>query len=423
MASAGIDIVAAHLHHGQRAEGDEELERCAALAESLNIPFVSGCVDVPKIASDSGIGLEEAGRKARYAFFESARRSTSCHLIATGHTLDDHVETVLLNLVRGAGLAGLRGIPKRREGVVRPILFLTREETRAYCDGHDFWYHDDPANFDEQFSRARIRHRVLPELEILNPAVRVALDRLSHIATAEEELLNGIAAAALEQCEVRLNGKLHALTTDCELALDKSRLLSHPIPVVVRGLRLAVGALGGQLEHDGSEGLVSALTTAKGSWTAVGGDVVAEWTEDRVTLRDLTPTSPYRHVLTVPGETESLEFGWTISARRSDSVSRDPDCLRVSLDASSIKGSLYLRSHEQGERIQPLGMSGTKLVSDLFQEAKLTQAARQRLPIVCDLVGPVWIPGVCLADRVKMTDSSEQGLELWLEFHSAHVPH
>lgn len=422
LCAAGADVVAAHLHHGQRAEAEDELDKCAAFAESLGVPFVSGRADVPKLAADMRMGVEEAGRQARYGFFESARRSTGCHLIATAHTLDDHAETILLNITRGAGLAGLRGIPRRRDDVIRPLLSFTREETRAHCAEHEFWFHDDPANTDVQFSRARIRHRVLPELEVLNPAVKHALDRLSRVAAVEEDLLNGIAAAALERCEIALNGALHALTTDCELALDKATLLTHPHPIVARGLRLAVQTLGGQLEHDGTDGLVDAVVADRGSWTAQGGEVVVEWDDTSLHLRSLVPTEPYRFPVTVPGETESLEFGWTITVRPTQQTSRDPHCLRVSLDAGSVKMPLTLRSAEAGDRLQPLGMQGSKLVSDMFQESKLTHAARKRLPVICDLVGPVWIPGVCLADRVKMTDSSEQGLELTLEFHSAHAP-
>lgn len=422
LCAAGADVVAAHLHHGQRAEAEDELDKCAAFAESLGVPFVSGRADVPKLAADMRMGVEEAGRQARYGFFESARRSTGCHLIATAHTLDDHAETILLNITRGAGLAGLRGIPRRRDDVIRPLLSFTREETRAHCAEHEFWFHDDPANTDVQFSRARIRHRVLPELEVLNPAVKHALDRLSRVAAVEEDLLNGIAAAALERCEIALNGALHALTTDCELALDKAALLTHPHPIVARGLRLAVQTLGGLLEHDGTDGLVDAVVADRGSWTAQGGEVVVEWDATSLHLRSLVPTEPYRFPVTVPGETESLEFGWTITVRPTQQTSRDPHCLRVSLDAGSVKMPLTLRSAEAGDRLQPLGMQGSKLVSDMFQESKLTHAARKRLPVICDLVGPVWIPGVCLADRVKMTDSSEQGLELTLEFHSAHAP-
>jgi tRNA(Ile)-lysidine synthase len=126
----GIPIVAAHLHHGQREEAETELKLCQAFAESLNIPFVSGRADVPRLAQDIRIGLEEAGRNARYGFFQQAAYQTGCDLIATAHTRDDHVETVLFNITRGTGMSGLAGIPERRDSIVRPLLPFTRQETR-----------------------------------------------------------------------------------------------------------------------------------------------------------------------------------------------------------------------------------------------------------------------------------------------------
>src|SRR5688572_13418576 len=115
---AKVNCVAAYLHHGQRSEADQELEGCAAFAEGLGIPFVSGQADVPRLAMDRGIGIEEAGREARYAFFEEAAKQTGCDLIATAHTKSDLAETVLLNLIRGTGLAGLGGIPVRRGNII-----------------------------------------------------------------------------------------------------------------------------------------------------------------------------------------------------------------------------------------------------------------------------------------------------------------
>ncbi|MEA2553176.1 MAG: tRNA(Ile)-lysidine synthase, partial [Fimbriimonadaceae bacterium] len=143
-----VDIVAAHLHHGQREEADTEQRLCEAFCTELGIPFVSGRGDVPRLAKDLKIGLEEAGREARYAFFRQAAFQTGCTLVATAHTLSDNVETILLNIARGSGLAGLAGIPEKRENIVRPLMIFAREETRAYCQDHGFWYHDDPANED-----------------------------------------------------------------------------------------------------------------------------------------------------------------------------------------------------------------------------------------------------------------------------------
>ena len=201
LVQSGVDVVAAHLHHGQRAEADQESDRCAAFCAEMDVPFVPGKADVPAMAAALKMGLEEAGRRARYAFFEQAAAQTGCRSIATAHTRDDQLETVLLNMARGTGLAGLAGIPETRDAIVRPLLPFTREETRAYCDERGLWYHDDPANSDLSFARARVRHRVLPELRLCHPGCDASLGRLSHLAGEEDAFLDGMAAAALERCE------------------------------------------------------------------------------------------------------------------------------------------------------------------------------------------------------------------------------
>src|SRR5688572_26909108 len=103
---AQVHVLAAHLHHGQRPEADVELDRCEEFAGSLGTAFICGRADVPKIAKDMKVGVEEAGRHARYEFFLQSLRAAGCDLVATAHTRDDHVETVLLNLTRGTGLRG-----------------------------------------------------------------------------------------------------------------------------------------------------------------------------------------------------------------------------------------------------------------------------------------------------------------------------
>ncbi|MBI3722239.1 MAG: tRNA lysidine(34) synthetase TilS, partial [Fimbriimonas ginsengisoli] len=178
MHRSGIPLVAAHLHHGQRPEAEDELERCKGLAEGLSVSFAAGRADVPLLSKESGMGMEEAGRQARYHFFSRAAAQFDCGLIATAHTRTDLVETMLLNATRGCGLTGLAGIPERRNNIVRPLLPFSRDETVAYCVEHGLWTHDDPANTDLSLARARVRHRVLGDLRSINPRVEEALFRL-----------------------------------------------------------------------------------------------------------------------------------------------------------------------------------------------------------------------------------------------------
>jgi tRNA(Ile)-lysidine synthase len=404
LATMGIDVVAAHLHHGQREEADQEQRLCEAFAQELDIPFVTGRADVPRMAHDLGIGLEEAGREARYAFFRQAAFGTECALIATAHTRTDLVETMLLNIGRGSGLAGLAGIPERREGIVRPLLPFSREETREYCEARGLWFHDDPANGDISFSRARIRHRVLPELRAINPGTEAALLRLAGIAQEEDGFLNGMAAAALEQSEVPLNGDLGFLTRDVEIRFGRSHLGSLPPVLFKRAIRLAVEALGGALDFDQTNLVMQGVAgQERGSVTAEGGEVVTEWDPEHVDVRRLRPTEPFRYPLTVPGETASDEFGWQFTAFEDayDGAPPRRASLEVQIAQSGVKGTLYFRTVQPGDTIRPLGFDGRRKIADLMSEARLTEAARRRLPIVCDFVGPIWAPGVCLDERAR----------------------
>ena len=418
LASLPVDVVAAHLHHGQREEADDELARCEAFCQTLDVPFLPGRADVPAIAAQMGMGLEEAGRHARYEFFRQAAFQTQCTLIATGHTRDDHVETVILNLARGCGLSGLAGIPPQREAIVRPMLIFTRMDTRAFCDELGLWYHDDPANDDVDFARARIRHRVLPELRLVNARVDQAVHRLSQMAHEEDLFLDSAAAAGLERCERSLNAHLQFLTADVEAAFDGG-LMRHLPPVLLkRGIRLIARLLGAELSHDQTLRIAEGLRDeGRGSVTAEGGEVVIEWTKAAVHARRLRAPEPFRYNLTVPGETESDEFGWRFVAREAAPQELTPDShnLSVLLDRAAVNGVLHFRTFKAGDVIQPLGLDGQKKVADVFSDAHLTEAARRRLPVVCDMLGPVWLPGLCIAERVKITPSTSLAIALRFE--------
>ncbi len=407
--SVGVDLVAGHLHHGQRAEADAEQRQCEEFCDQLGIPFATGKADIPQMASDMKIGLEEAGRQARYAFFQQAAFRLECQWIATAHTKTDHVETVLLHLARGSGLGGLAGIPIKRENIIRPLLFVSREDARAYCSERGLWFHDDPANEDLTFSRARVRHRILPELKAINPAADDAIYRLSSLVDEEDRFLNGMAAAALEQSEADINGELKFLTMDCEAIFDRNRLSTLPPVLFRRAIRLAVQAVGANLERDHLAKIEFGVgSLPNGSVTAEGGEVVVVWGEDQIHVRQVRPTEPFRFALTVPGETSSDEFGWQFTAVNCVGGEQSRASMQAVIPRIALKGSLYFRTAQTGDAMRPLGFDGARKLSDLLSEAKLTQAARSRLPILCDLVGPLWAPGICLDNRLKLIEPTSE---------------
>ena len=194
----GWQMVVAHLDHGLRPDSATDATFVTDAADALGLPWRLRRTDVAAEASTGGMGVEEAGRVARYAFLEEiATELGGGALVATAHTADDQAETVLFNLARGTGLHGLRGMPARRGRVVRPLLHARRAAIRAALDDAGIPYRLDPTNDDRHRARARIRVDVLPALEALNPAAVEAILRFGALAGDDDALLDALAAAEL----------------------------------------------------------------------------------------------------------------------------------------------------------------------------------------------------------------------------------
>lgn len=406
----GYEIVAAHLNHGMRPEAADEAAQCQKWCESLGIGFALGNADIPRLSREQGLGVEEAGRDARYHFFDRASRQMDCVLIATAHTADDQAETVLLNITRGAGLTGLAGIPRRRGRIVRPLLPFSRAETQAYCEEHGLLVLHDPANDDIQFSRARIRHRVIPELQQINGSVQHALNRLSRLAADESRFLEGQAVSMLERAHLTPNGPLDFLTADCEVLFDRLAFEQTPAVLIRRAIRLIAQTLGAVASFDQVSAIEAMLEEEEsGSVTFTDGEVVAEIGPKDIHFRVLQVDEPYKYPLTVPGETISDEFGWMFIAHE-DSRREDPKPLHTQLDLSVLKGGLHFRTAEPGDRM--IVHTKEEKVNDLMAKAGLTVSARRRLPIICDMVGPIWIPSVAVAARAEPKPESTRALSV-----------
>lgn len=415
---SGFDVIAAHLNHGQRPEAHHDETHCQTFCDHLDIAYIGGKADVPLIARDYKIGIEEAGRNARYSFFRQSAFKLNANLIATGHNLGDNAETILFQLSRGTGLSGLSGIPRSREGIIRPLLDFTRAEIEEYCSIHNLKTIFDSGNENIEFSRVRIRQRIVPEFKILNSAFETNLHRTANIVSQEDQFLNSLAARLLEQAEQPLNGSLQFLSANCEAAFRVPDILSQPLVLVNRAIRLATKFLGSSLDYHQTETIVNALLAKEsGAVTTINGEVAIEFDPEILHLRQLESIEPFRFPLTFPGETISDIFGWKITAETcpAEDFVRKPNSLEVVIDAQSVKGGLYLKAYETGERMKPLGMNEEKLISHILSDNKLTLAAKKRMPIIHDMIGPIWIPGCAISDRAKINQESQRAIRLKIE--------
>jgi tRNA(Ile)-lysidine synthase len=194
----GWRLVVAHLDHALRDASAQEAAAVAAAAVRLGLPVEVRRTDVAALAAAEHRSLEDAGRQARYRFLEEvAARLGQDALVATAHTADDAAETMLLHLVRGSGLRGVRGIPARRGRVVRPLLHVRRAVLRGALDAAGIEYTSDPSNADPAHARNRVRADLLPALERLAPRAVEALIRFGRLAGDDDDLLDALAAAEL----------------------------------------------------------------------------------------------------------------------------------------------------------------------------------------------------------------------------------
>lgn len=186
-----FNIVVAHINHMIRAEAYEEEEFVKELCNNINIDFYSKRIDVEKYANNNKIGIEEAGRKVRYVFFEEILEKTGSNKIAIAHNKNDKVETIIMHLLRGSGISGLQGIEPIKDGkIIRPIIDIERTEIEEYCDKNGLEPRIDKSNFENKYTRNKIRNIVIPYIkEEFNPNIVETITRLSEIITEENQYL------------------------------------------------------------------------------------------------------------------------------------------------------------------------------------------------------------------------------------------
>ena len=232
--SCGYQVTAAHLHHGLRGrEADRDQIFVRDYCQQHDIPFRTDQVDVGKYAAQNGQSVEEAARNLRYHFLVTTAFTLGLDCIATGHQLEDQAETILLNLTRGTGADGLRGIARRKGIFIRPLLLTSRDEIAQYAQDHAIPYVEDGSNQNLTYSRNRIRHRVLPELRQINPSLCEHLSHTAHILAEESHLLDRLVVGMLpaEETADGFSADFETFRT-AELALRRrmARLLVGRMP-------------------------------------------------------------------------------------------------------------------------------------------------------------------------------------------------
>ena len=381
----GLRVCAAHYEHGLRgAEALADAAFVEAFCRERDIPCLVGHGDTAAFAEREKLGVEDAARRLRYAFLEEAADTLGCELIATAHTADDNAETMLLNLARGSGAAGLCGIPPRRGRVVRPLLGATRAEVEAYLNENGLSWREDGTNGEERFRRNLLRRRVTPVLRGLNPAFAEAAARTAALLREDEDCLAGMAEAFLGHAYDGKSLSLEAL--NAQHPAIASRVLRALCPRsleqkhVEAALRFARGEGLGFLDLPGLR-----LRREQG----------------RLWFDGETPEPlPERPV--APGTVTAIpELGLRVRAEEGVFSGGEihSEFKTYPLKYETISGAVVCSSRRPGDRLAPAGRGVTKSLKSLFLEAGLTQAERERTLVFRDGEGVLAVQGFAIAQR------------------------
>ncbi len=407
-----------HRIRGEEAEADARFvaETCAA----WDVPCRVERVDVPALAVEQKLSLEEAARQARYTVLGRAAADFGAPAVAVAHNADDQAETVLMHLLRGSGLAGLRGMlpltplsayhllePVSGVQIIRPLLGAPRADIDAYCAEHGLTPRVDRTNADNSYFRNRLRHEVIPLLETLNPNLRALLGRTASVIAADYALLEREVDAAWEAV---LSG-----SDDLSVQFDLAGWRALPLALRRGTIRRAAFALRSSLRDVSYQHVENALRVGSAGETGAQATLPSGLTL-RVGYATLTiaaeahhPSEPdwpllppgSRIALAAPGALDLPGEGWRFSLRRYDGL-RDgtawqsllTDPWRAALDASALAGgSLALRTRRPGDRFQPTGLNGTQKIGNFMINAKIPAAWRDHLPLLVAGDALVWVCG------------------------------
>jgi len=410
-----LELVIAHLNHDLRGiEAEADAQFVASLGRKKKIRVESALIDVRAVSEEKGVGIEEAGRMVRQRFLAKTARVVGARVIALGHTRNDRVETLLFNLIRGAGPTGLQGIRPANKPYIRPLINASREEVLTFARDRGLAWREDRTNKDTTYSRNWIRREVLPLLEQHNPRVVAALGRTADLIMEEQEALGMLLDRPWK--EVLMSEK------EGELTFFRSELAGFSPSIRALLVRRGIASLRGDLqdiERSHIESLCRLVSSSHAHGEVNLPGINARVQGDELSLSTQPPKMlpPYEFPLEL-GKTElpSLEISVTLSIERRDEaqVSSTDQTVEVA-DAACVRFPLYLRSRRSGDRFCPFGMKEEKKLKNFLIDEHIPFYERSRLPLLCDKEKILWVVGVRLSNAARVSSETDKVLIMRVE--------
>lgn len=392
--SPGLPPVALHLNYGLRQESGDDQAVAGEVCERLGVELVVVEAGHPER------NVQAWARDLRYSAAENLRLERGADWVAVGHTSTDVAETVIYRLVSSPGRRALAAMDERRGAIVRPLLGMSRSDTRAYVESAGLPFALDSSNHDPAFTRVRIRNEVMPVLEGINSAAETNIVRTRAELLEEGELLEDLAASLLQAA--RGDGLLsagplaesHPVLARLALRQFAEESLGRQVPLTAERartvMRLGLEPEGGSVDLGGGD-----------SFRIESGRIGVAASGERI------GTSPVAN-LDLPGTTSWR--GWQLAVRLADPPFEPAGSDVAMLDLDVVGGRLTVRAWLPGDRIQPLGMEGSKTLQDLFTDSRVERSRRRQIPVLLRDDEVVWVAGIAVAHRFRLTGKTKRAV-------------
>ena len=423
-----------HLNHCLRPDADADADFVQQHASLLGLPCTVRRAEVPRLVKEWKLSVEAAGRKARYQFYETVCTEVGATKVALGHHQDDTAETVLMNLIRGSGATGLKGIaPVRDLKIIRPLVRFTRQQIEAFLTSVGVTPRHDATNTDRRYLRNRIRHELIPLLESnYNPNIKTGLSRTADVLGAESEYLHTTALAAFEACRISDTDKAAVPNS---LVLNRTQFRAYHVALQRRVLRQGVAEILGDMNdlyfvhYEAMLNLIEG--NAPNAALALPNSlrfrrVYQHLVFEKCTSSELSLTGTsgsFNYPLVVPGKTFITALKAEITTEVCDASSHETLALSAGkfeamLDYEKLKeifaeaSPLTVRNRRRGDRFQPYGMQGTKKIKDFLIDAKVPRSERDSIPLLVCGDRVLWLIGYTTCEPFKIESSTRQYLYL-----------
>ena len=404
----GIEVAAFHLNHKLRGkEALEDEKFCAEFCSKNSIKLVHVSKDVKAYAKKMKVSVEEAGREIRYSELDKAAKKMGCTKIATAHNSSDNVETVLLNLIKGTGVQGLAGILIRRNNIIRPILCISSEEIRKYLKENKTPFKVDSSNLDSDYERNFLRIEIIPKLKRrLNPRLEDKISNTSKIIS-ELNLFVEKHIEKIGKAVVKFDGK--------ELRIDSQKISKIDKSVLGILLKSVIeNKFNVELSSENIFSLADLLVLQTGRSVNLKESIVATRERNELVIRRSYVSGNEKSIykmkigqkLKVKGKIIS------ISEVKQNMFKFSPDKSNEYISGDGFRNIFEIRKWKVGDKFQPIGMKGTKKISDFLSDEKTSSIEKKEHLVLTNDGKIVWVIGLRIDERFKVTANTKKILEL-----------